>query len=105
LPAEWIDACGVEDVDPEDVIEFTYEGKVLAIYRDPDGRFYATDGICTHEQAHLADGLVMGSLIECPKHNGRFDYRTGQAKRTPVCIDLHTYEVKVEDTRVLVRIG
>ena len=39
-----------------------------------DDEYYATDGLCTHEQVHLADGLVMDNIIECPKHNGRFDY-------------------------------
>ena len=39
----------------------------------------------------LADGLVMDNIIECPKHNGRFDYRTGEAKGAPVCVNLRTY--------------
>jgi 3-phenylpropionate/trans-cinnamate dioxygenase ferredoxin subunit len=47
----------------------------------------------------------MGHLIECPKHNGQFDYRTGQAKRAPVCVNLRTYETRVDGDRVLVRIG
>ena len=39
---------------------------------------YASDGLCTHEHVHLSDGLVMGHVIECPKHNGRFDVRDGK---------------------------
>ena len=69
-------------------------GRTFAIYRSPDDKYYATDGLCTHEQVHLADGLVMDNIIECPKHNGRFDYRTGAAKGAPVCINLKTYPVK-----------
>ena len=57
---------------------------------------FATDGLCTHEQFHLADGLVMDDIIECPKHNGRFNYKTGEAKGAPVCVNLRTYPVKVE---------
>ena len=53
---------------------------------------------------HLADGLVMDHLIECPKHNGQFDYRTGEAKRAPVCINLKTYPVKVEGGRVFIEV-
>jgi 3-phenylpropionate/trans-cinnamate dioxygenase ferredoxin subunit len=98
----WIDACGVDDVDEEDVLGFEHEGQVIAIYRSPESTFHATDGICTHEQARLADGLVVGEMIECPKHNGRFDYRTGAAKRAPACIDLRTYPVTVEAGRVLI---
>ena len=47
----------------------------------------------------------MGTIIECPKHNGRFDIRTGEAKGAPVCVDLQTYPVKVEGGRVFVRFG
>ena len=92
----WIEACALEDIDLEDVIRLDHGEKTFAIYRSPDDRYFATDGLCTHEQVHLADGLVMDHIIECPKHNGRFDYQTGEAKGTPVCIDLNTYPVKVE---------
>jgi 3-phenylpropionate/trans-cinnamate dioxygenase ferredoxin subunit len=46
----------------------------------------------------------MGHLIECPKHNGQFDYRTGEAKRTPVCVNLKTFPVKVAGGRVFVEV-
>ena len=96
----WIKACGIDDIDNEDVIRFDYEGKTFAIYRSPDDSFYATDGMCSHEKVHLADGLVMDNIIECPKHNGRFDYRTGEARGAPVCVNLRTYRTKVEDGSV-----
>jgi 3-phenylpropionate/trans-cinnamate dioxygenase ferredoxin component len=46
----------------------------------------------------------MDHIIECPKHNGRFDYTTGRAERAPVCVNLKTYLVKVEDGIVLIKI-
>jgi 3-phenylpropionate/trans-cinnamate dioxygenase ferredoxin subunit len=100
--ANWVEACAKDDIDEEDVIRFDHGAKTYAIYRSPDDKFYATDGLCTHEAVHLADGLVMDNIIECPKHNGRFDYTTGQAKGAPVCINLRTYPVKIEGDRVLV---
>jgi 3-phenylpropionate/trans-cinnamate dioxygenase ferredoxin component len=48
---------------------------------------------------------VMGDLIECPKHNGRFNYKTGEAKRAPVCVDLQTYAVRVENGAVFIDLG
>jgi MocE subfamily Rieske [2Fe-2S] domain protein len=94
--SNWIEACAADDIEAEDVIRFDHAGQSYAIYRSPDDRYYATDGWCTHERTHLADGLVMDEIIECPKHNGRFDYRTGKAKGAPVCVDLRTFPVKVE---------
>jgi 3-phenylpropionate/trans-cinnamate dioxygenase ferredoxin subunit len=99
---QWIEACAVGDIEAEDVMRFDHEGRSFAIYRSPDDRYYATDGLCTHEKVHLADGLVMDHIIECPKHNGRFDYRTGAAKGAPVCVNLGTYPVRIEDGKVMI---
>ena len=101
----WTETCAADSIDEEDVARFDHGAKTYAIYRSPDDRYYATDGLCTHQAVHLADGLVMDNIIECPKHNGRFDYRTGQAKGAPVCVDLKTYPVKVEGGKVLVDFG
>jgi 3-phenylpropionate/trans-cinnamate dioxygenase ferredoxin subunit len=100
----WIEACAFDDIEPEDVTRFDHGGKTFALYRTDDDRFYATDGLCTHEAVHLSNGLVMGVTIECPKHNGRFDYTTGKAKGAPVCIDLRTYPVKIEEGRVYLQV-
>ena len=100
----WIDACATDAIEEEDVIRFDHDGAVFAIYRSPDDRFYCTDGLCTHENVSLADGLVMDEIIECPKHNGRFDYRTGEAKAAPVCVNLRTYATKIENGRVLIEL-
>ncbi len=98
--SNWVKACEIDDVENEDVIRFDHGGKTFAVYRSPDDSFYATDGMCTHEKVHLADGLVMDHIVECPKHNGRFDYRTGEARGAPVCVNLRTYPVKIEDGAV-----
>jgi len=103
--ANWIEACSTDAIDEEDVIRFDHAGRTFAIYRSPENTFHATDGLCTHEKIHLADGLVMDDIIECPKHNGRFDYKTGAAKGAPACINLQTYPVKVDGTKVLIDIG
>lgn len=101
----WVEACAAEDIDEEDVMRFDHAGQTFAIYRSPDDRFFATDGLCTHEKVHLADGLVMDEIIECPKHNGRFDYRTGEARGAPVCVNLKTYKVKVDAGKVFIELG
>jgi len=100
----WIDACATTDIDAEDLIRFDHGGATYAIYHGVDGKFYATAGKCSHEDVHLCDGLVMDFTVECPKHNGQFDYRTGAAKRLPACVDLRTYPVKVERDRVLIEV-
>ncbi len=102
MPTRWVDACAADDIEEEDVIRFDHGDRTYAIYRTAAGQYFATDGLCTHKRAHLADGVVMGTIIECPKHNGRFDIRTGEAQGPPVCVNLVTYPVKLESGRVFV---
>ena len=101
----WIDAGGADEIDAEDVVRVDHGGRTFAVYRSPDDAYFATDGICTHEHAVLADGLVMDDIIECPKHNGRFNYKTGEARGAPVCVNLKTFPVKVVDGRIMIEIG
>jgi len=77
--------------------------ETYAVYRLATGVF-ATDGICTHSRrVHLADGVIVGSAIECPKHNGRFDIDTGEPVRAPVCDALNTYDVVEVDGELRIR--
>lgn len=101
----WTRVCDEDDIEPEDVIRFDHGGKTFAVYRSPEGGVFATDGLCTHENVHLANGLVMDETIECPKHNGRFNYKTGAALRAPVCVNLRTYPARVQDGQIEIQIG
>lgn len=105
LMSDWVEACDAGDIDEEDVMRFDHDGRTFAIYRSPDDEYFATDGLCTHEKVHLADGLVMDDIIECPKHNGRFNYKTGAARGAPVCVNLRTYRVKLDAGKILIQIG
>lgn len=98
----WIVACQFSDIEQEGAIRFDHAGKTYAVYRSPEDEVFCTDGLCTHEAIHLADGLVMDYEIECPKHSGVFYYRTGEARRLPACKNLGTYGARVEDGAVLV---
>jgi MocE subfamily Rieske [2Fe-2S] domain protein len=98
----WLEVCASDVLTREDVLRFDHENQTYAVYRAADGAFYASDGFCTHGNAHLADGLVKGTLIECAKHNGRFDIRDGSPQRQPVCVGLKTYPVRQYQGKLLV---
>ncbi len=93
----WVSVCKTGNLGRADVIRFDHGKKTFALYRDEARRLYATDGICTHGNTHLADGLVKGSIIECPKHNGRFHLADGSPARVPICRGLATYPIEERD--------
>ena len=99
----WYPVCPVDEIAEEDVRQFEHSGQIYAVYHTPSG-FYATDGLCTHEEEFLADGLVLGEIIECPRHQGRFHIPTGKAKGAPVCVNLRTYATKVQAEQVYIGI-
>ncbi len=96
----WIDVGPTSLLRSEDVIRFDHDQRTYAIYRTADDRWHATEGICTHGNSHLAEGLVKGKIIECAKHNGRFDLTTGQPNRQPVCVALKTFPVRIQEGRI-----
>ena len=101
---DWTNACATDAIENEGVIRYDHGTRTFAIFRSPNDEYFCTDGLCTHESVHLADGLVMDHGIECPKHSGEFDYRTGEAVRAPACRNLRTYPTKIEGGRVYVEL-
>ena len=73
------------NIDEADVPGFDHDGKSYRIYNTPEG-FHATDGIRTHEDERLDGGIVIGCVIECPLHHGRFDVRTGDLPAIQACV-------------------
>jgi MocE subfamily Rieske [2Fe-2S] domain protein len=96
----WVKVCAASDLRKGDAIRFDHRRKTFALYRDYAGELFATDGMCTHGNTHLSDGLVIGTMIECPKHNGRFNLRDGSPARAPICRGLATYAVEQRGERL-----
>ena len=100
----WVRVCRNGEIEIEDLIRFDHNNKTYVVYFSPDQDYYCTDGLCTHEEVHLEDGLVMHGEIECPMHQGIFDIKTGKAVSEPACVDLKTYETKVENKKIYIKL-
>jgi MocE subfamily Rieske [2Fe-2S] domain protein len=96
----WISAIEFIAIEVEGIARFDHAGRTYAIYRTAEDAVYCTDGLCSHEAVHLCDGLLDGHEIECPKHSGLFDIRTGEAKALPACVNLKTWPARINGTMV-----
>jgi Na+-transporting NADH:ubiquinone oxidoreductase subunit F len=101
----WVEACRAADLGLADVVRFDHGKKTYALYRTQDGELYSTDGLCTHGNVHLSKGLVKGNLIECSKHNGRFNLIDGSPARVPVCRGLVTYPIAERNGRIFINVS
>ncbi len=87
---------------PEDEAKKVTIGDVEIAVFNLGGEYFATDDICTHAYASLAEGYVEDGCVECPLHAGQFDIRTGKAQGAPVTEDLKTYPVRIEGDAIYI---
>ncbi|MDY0745335.1 NADH:ubiquinone reductase (Na(+)-transporting) subunit F [Paucibacter sp. R3-3] len=92
--AGWVAACPAAALKPANALRFDHGKKTFVLVRAEDGGLHALDGICSHGNTHLADGLVKDGIIECPKHNGRFNLADGSPARAPVCRGIARYPLE-----------
>ena len=69
-------ACSTSDVSPGSMKYVRAGGKDLLI-ANVEGKFYAVDNWCTHEQGNLSHGELKKNVVTCPDHGSQFDVLTG----------------------------
>lgn len=57
---------------------FRVLGKLVAIVKDADGTFWATEIACKHQNADLTTGRFRGDTVTCPRHGWTYDIRSGE---------------------------
>jgi 3-phenylpropionate/trans-cinnamate dioxygenase ferredoxin subunit len=79
-------------------------------------RYYAAENRCPHMGGNLSGGTLTGTVVTCPRHHSQFDLTDGRmvgwtdwtgikltvAKLARHPRPLQTYEVKIENDRILV---
>jgi len=88
---------------PGSIKGIEFDGKRIMVV-NLEGHLHAWDGTCTHEEADLSTGFMLGDRITCPLHLSQFDLHTGQAVNPPATEPLKKYNVKVESDQVYVEL-
>ena len=101
--SEFVKVCEVGDVPLGAMHPIEVGGRKLMIV-NVEGTMYAVDRICTHEDADLSTGFLIGPVVTCPLHLSRFNVQTGQVDNPPATEPLPTYRLKVEGTSVYVQV-
>lgn len=117
----FVDVLALDELEERRPKLATVEGREIGIIRW-NGDVYALRNVCPHQFGPVCRGHVMplitGGLddrleadsdrpvLVCPWHGWEFDVATGRSAwgDTPYRYRLKTYEVKIEDGRVLVEV-
>lgn len=81
-----------------------YKGNTDVAVFNVAGEYYAIEDVCTHDGGVLTGGEVDGEEVECPRHQARFNIKSGEALTPPAFEGVETFETKVEDDKVYVYI-
>lgn len=83
-------------------------GKKLALFRT-DGKIFAIDDTCTHDEASLAEGTLLHEkgkcVVECPWHGAHFDLSTGVALTFPAVSPVSAYPAREANGAVEVELA
>ena len=90
------------DIKPGELAAFEVEGVRIAV-ANADGRFFAVDELCTHEQCSLAEeGTLEGTVVTCGCHGAQFDVTTGQVLAAPALEPLNVYSLRIQQGDIVV---
>lgn len=70
-----------------------------------EGRLYAIEDRCSHDDGPLGEGTLLGDRVQCPRHGALFDVRSGAALRMPAVAPVRVFPVSVEGDRVFIEVS
>ncbi|MBN2887045.1 MAG: non-heme iron oxygenase ferredoxin subunit [Chromatiaceae bacterium] len=75
-------------------------GGVRCLIAQVEGRFYAVEDNCSHEDYPLSYGCLDGDRIKCSLHGSRFRLSDGAPLDAPADTPIRTFRVRVAEGQV-----
>lgn len=104
MSQRWHVVASVDDVGEDTPVAAEIGDVEIAVFKVEDA-YVATQGVCPHAYALLADGFVEDGVVECPLHRATFEIVSGKCLGPPAEEDLDVYPVRVEDGKILVALA
>jgi nitrite reductase (NADH) small subunit len=98
----FVTVARADEVPPGTVARVQAGEREIALAHCDDG-FFALQNECIHLKGPLGDGHLEGCVLTCPWHGWQYDVTSGE-NEFDRAIKLQTFEVKVEDGEVRVRL-
>ncbi|MEO0914514.1 MAG: nitrite reductase small subunit NirD [Pseudomonadota bacterium] len=98
--SDFLDIGAVTDIPPRAARLVKTHFGCVAIFRTAEDQIFALDDRCPHKGGPLSQGIQHGTSVTCPLHNWVIDLNSGEAQGADEG-SVATYEVRVEDGRIL----
>ncbi|MGD8498686.1 MAG: non-heme iron oxygenase ferredoxin subunit [Chromatiales bacterium] len=100
--SDWVDVAPAGELGPNEHRVVDVDEVAVAVF-NIDGKYYAVEDLCSHEEYPIADGDVEDGTITCPAHGAKFCLRTGAALSAPAYEGIATFPVRIEGGMIQVR--
>ncbi len=98
---QFIKLAKVGDFSETRIKSFSIVAKPVAIVKDPDGTFWATEIGCKHNNFDLTCAPFKGDEVRCPRHGWIYNIRSGEClNQNSAPLRRHLLEVRGEDIYV-----
>jgi 3-phenylpropionate/trans-cinnamate dioxygenase ferredoxin component len=103
MSPQWIEAATTDELPLGSMKRFENDGHRYLL-ANANGRFYAVDDQCSHEEVSLYLGCIQGDNIKCSLHGSRFSLKTGKPLEDPATDPIGTYPIKLEGNKILIKV-
>ncbi|HJU60104.1 MAG TPA: Rieske (2Fe-2S) protein [Nitrososphaeraceae archaeon] len=83
--------------------EIEVNGNRVAIFH-ANGRYYALEALCRHQDGSLAPGKINGEVVECPLHFWHYNIRTGELLDYLKDVKLETFDLDIRGNDIFIDI-
>src|SRR5919109_2380985 len=101
LKMTWIKLANKDELRQGKGKELNVDGIRIALF-NANGRFYAIEALCRHQDGPLAPGKIDGEIVECPLHSWHYNVRTGELLDYLEGVKLTTYKVDIKGNDIYI---
>ena len=91
----WVKVAHTDEIGEKHGKEIKLNGTRVALFH-ANGKFYAIEALCRHQDGSLALGKIDGEVVECPLHSWHYNIKTGELLDYLDNVTLVTYKVDVK---------
>ena len=101
---EYVKIARVSDFKTVWIKSYKIFAKNIAIVKEKNGAFFATEISCKHNNVDLTTGRFRGYVVTCPRHGWVYDIQSGECLNQPAA-PLRKHELKIEGDDIFVSVS
>jgi sulfoxide reductase heme-binding subunit YedZ len=94
----FVKVCSVNEIEEDRAKMFCVDKERIAVFKT-DGKLFAVNNVCKHQNGPLGEGKIVDGCITCPWHGYQYLPKNGQSP-PPFKEKVSTYDLQMEGTDV-----